>query len=172
MNNEHKSAEWRRKHLGKNTEEEKVRDVIENLKPIKDLEVEMRKSEDVKGKKLTKVILCDKELIEKCRVWIDKIFKIKDAAHFLNVPSDYNNDPDVLFFELIRRYKRLGELVEEAEAMMFDGKRLPENNKPDLSKFLGRGEELGAARINVGGGVDMKSENGKKMKNFLEKQKK
>ena len=144
--------------------DKKVRDETETLKTIKDLEVEMEK--------LTEVILSDKELIKKCREWIDKIFEIKDASQFLTIPSDYDNDPDVLFFELIHRYQNLGELVEEAEDMLFNGKRFPENNNSVLAKFLGKGEGPGAIKINVGVGVDGESENGKKMKAFLEKEKK
>ena len=132
--------------------DKKVRAETETLKTIKDLEVEMEK--------LTEVILSDKELIKKCREWIDKIFEIKDTSQFLTIPSDYDNDPDVLFFELIHRYENLGELVVEAEDILLNGKRFPKNNNSVLAKFLGKGEGLGAMKINVG--VDGKSENGKK----------
>lgn len=99
----------------------------------------------MESKEISKATLSDKELINKCREWIDRIFEIEDVAKFLSIPSDYENDPDVLFMELIRRYKDLGEIVCELEGMMTGKKRLPEDNKVDLSKFMGKGSGMGAA---------------------------
>lgn len=53
----------------------------------------------------TKCTLNDDDLILKCEAWIDKLCKTGAKAWSLRVPVDYNNDPDMLFDELIKRFK-------------------------------------------------------------------
>ncbi len=45
------------------------------------------------------------ELIERCEKWIDKLSASGGRAWTLNVPANYSKDPDLLFTELINRYK-------------------------------------------------------------------
>lgn len=102
----------------------------------------------MKSKEAARVTLSDEELIEKCRKWLNKIFKIADDAQLLNAPSDCNNDPNALLFELIRRYKKLSELIDEVEDII---------SRDVLLKFSGKEKGLGAI-------------NGKKMKEYFEQQ--
>lgn len=53
---------------------------------------------------LPEVPLSDTELIAKCSDWISKLCKSGGKAWSLRVPVDFENDPDVLFSELIKRF--------------------------------------------------------------------
>jgi hypothetical protein len=55
--------------------------------------------------KQTKVTMDDASLISKCTLWISNLCRTGGRAWVLNVPVDFNNDPDVLFSELITRYE-------------------------------------------------------------------
>ncbi|HOV13816.1 MAG TPA: DUF1064 domain-containing protein [Spirochaetota bacterium] len=52
-----------------------------------------------------KCTLNDQELIEKCDAWINRLCKSGGKDWSLQVPVDYNCDPDMLFVELIKRFK-------------------------------------------------------------------
>ncbi len=47
----------------------------------------------------------NEELAEKCEEWIDKLCKSGGNAWTLRVPVDIDRDPDMLFSELIRRFR-------------------------------------------------------------------
>jgi hypothetical protein len=53
------------------------------------------------------VDLNDEELINKCNDWISRLCETGGRAWSLRVPVDFDRDPDVLFVELINRYKKL-----------------------------------------------------------------
>lgn len=53
------------------------------------------------------VKLTNEELILKCEFWIDSLCTTGGKAWCLRVPVDFKNDPDVLFMELIKRFKNL-----------------------------------------------------------------
>lgn len=53
-----------------------------------------------------KVILSDAELIEKCESWIKDLCTSGGQKWSLTVPVDFNKDPDMLFIELINRFKQ------------------------------------------------------------------
>lgn len=53
------------------------------------------------------VPLSDTELIAQCSAWISKLCESGGKAWTLRVPVDFRHDPDVLFTELIRRFKAL-----------------------------------------------------------------
>jgi hypothetical protein len=52
--------------------------------------------------------LSDKELIQRCGQWVDKLCKSNGDAWVLRIPVDFNYDPDMLFIELINRFKKIG----------------------------------------------------------------
>jgi len=60
-----------------------------------------------------KCTLSDNELSTKCHEWIDKLCKSGAHAWCLRVPVDFNNDPDVLFTELLDRFMRNHKPVED-----------------------------------------------------------
>lgn len=49
--------------------------------------------------------LSDEELAEKCDAWISELCKTGGRCWTLSVPVNFNRDPDMLFSELIRRFK-------------------------------------------------------------------
>lgn len=52
-----------------------------------------------------KCTLGDHELIEKCEELIHKLAETGDKSWCLRVPPDFNKDPDMVFGELINRFK-------------------------------------------------------------------
>lgn len=50
--------------------------------------------------------LTDEILMEKCSKWVSDLCKTGGHAWTLRVPVDMDRDPDILFTELIERYKR------------------------------------------------------------------
>lgn len=56
-----------------------------------------------------KCTLNDFELIERCSEWISKLAKTGGRAWTLQVPVNFNSDPDMLFSELIKRFASLGQ---------------------------------------------------------------
>lgn len=64
------------------------------LKPLK-----QRKIKDA-------VTLSDSDLIEAVATWVDKLCKSGGAAWSLSVPVNFNEDPDTLISELVKRYKQ------------------------------------------------------------------
>jgi len=61
--------------------------------------------EDEKFKKREECTLSDSQLIEKCENWITDLCRSGGRAWCLRVPVDFNCDPDMLFSELIKRFK-------------------------------------------------------------------
>lgn len=49
--------------------------------------------------------ISNEELINRCEEWIDKLCKSGGRDWCLTVPVNFNRDPDMLFTELIRRFK-------------------------------------------------------------------
>lgn len=60
-----------------------------------------------KAEEKARCTLSDKELIEKGNYWISKLAKSGGEAWTLQVPVDFNNDPDMLFIELGKRLESL-----------------------------------------------------------------
>lgn len=60
---------------------------------------------------LAEVTLSDSELIQKCEDWITKLCHSGGKAWCLRVPVDFNNDPDMLFSALIKRYEAMRKRV-------------------------------------------------------------
>ena len=58
--------------------------------------------------------LKDDELIERCDSLIDDFTKGKMREWVMHIPAEPNKDPDLIFSELISRYKRLRDALEEA----------------------------------------------------------
>jgi hypothetical protein len=52
------------------------------------------------------ILLSDNELIEKCDEWVGKLCETGGRAWSLQVPANPEVDPDLLFSELIDRYKQ------------------------------------------------------------------
>lgn len=50
--------------------------------------------------------LPDDELLKRCSDWITKLCHSGGDAWCLRVPVDFEHDPDMLFIELINRYKQ------------------------------------------------------------------
>lgn len=50
--------------------------------------------------------LSDEELIEACEQWVYKLCESRAEAWTLCIPPDFNKDPDILFLELIERFKK------------------------------------------------------------------
>lgn len=50
--------------------------------------------------------LPDEELIKRCGDWVSKLCHSGGNAWCLRVPVDFDHDPDMLFIELINRYKQ------------------------------------------------------------------
>ena len=59
------------------------------------------------------VTLSDEELVEKCTEWISKLCATGGRAWSLEVPVNFNRDPDILFSELIQRFKRMSPHINE-----------------------------------------------------------
>jgi hypothetical protein len=60
--------------------------------------------------------LSDKELIDKCEKLIINLCESGGRSWSLTIPPDFNKDPDMLFMELITRFKKLkNEMNEETE---------------------------------------------------------
>lgn len=51
--------------------------------------------------------LSDQELIDKCDQWVTSLAKSGGETWSLSVPVNFNKDPDMLFIELINRFKAL-----------------------------------------------------------------
>lgn len=49
--------------------------------------------------------LSDEDLILKCEEWISKLCKSGGRAWCLRIPVDFNEDPDMIFSEIIKRFK-------------------------------------------------------------------
>lgn len=56
---------------------------------------------------MAKCTLTDQELIDKCDAWITSLAKSGGDTWTLSIPVDFNKDPDMLFCELITRFKAL-----------------------------------------------------------------
>ena len=56
-----------------------------------------------------KIEITDVELVDGCRKWVSKLCASKGGDWCLSIPPDFRRDPDMLFSELIRRYKELAE---------------------------------------------------------------
>jgi len=54
-----------------------------------------------------KCTLSNEELIEKCNDWVSSLARTGGQSWTLRVPVDFNNDPDMLFVELSKRFKKL-----------------------------------------------------------------
>lgn len=54
-----------------------------------------------------KCTLTDHELLEKCGQWVTDLCESGGRKWTLRVPVDFNRDPDILFSELIRRFKTI-----------------------------------------------------------------
>lgn len=54
---------------------------------------------------LDKCTLTDEELLKRCDQWIDKLCATGGDAWVLSIPVRMNVDPDMLFVELMNRYK-------------------------------------------------------------------
>lgn len=59
----------------------------------------------------TTCTLSDQELIEKCEEWISSLARSGGDTWCLSVPVDFNRDPDMLFSELIKRFKEQQEEI-------------------------------------------------------------
>lgn len=57
------------------------------------------------SKETEKCTLSDDELIAACSKWIDDLCRSGGSKWSLTVPVDFNRDPDMLFTELINRFK-------------------------------------------------------------------
>ena len=68
-------------------------------------------SDEIKQKfpRKDKCTLSDEELLEKCEEWVSKLAHSGGHAWILSVPVNFNNDPDMLFSELGRRFRILSE---------------------------------------------------------------
>lgn len=60
-----------------------------------------------------KCMLTDKELIDKCNEWVHILAESGGKRWSLQVPVNFNEDPDMLFTELANRYNTL--LIEYKE---------------------------------------------------------
>lgn len=49
--------------------------------------------------------LSDSELVEKCKTWICELYKTRGRAWRVSIPIEFNQDPDILFDELIQRFQ-------------------------------------------------------------------
>lgn len=49
--------------------------------------------------------LSDEELIEACDKWITSLCATGGDSWVLSIPVNFNRDPDMLFSELIKRFK-------------------------------------------------------------------
>ncbi len=54
-----------------------------------------------------KCTLSNEQLINACRKWISNLCKTKGKCWCLSIPVDHNRDPDMLFNELIDRFKKI-----------------------------------------------------------------
>lgn len=59
------------------------------------------------SERVDKVILNDEELIERCYKIIKDLCNTGGQSWKLHVPVDFNNDPDMLLIELIKRFEKL-----------------------------------------------------------------
>jgi hypothetical protein len=59
----------------------------------------------IEGESQRRCNLSDDDLIKRCGDWISKLCKTRGGAWCLRVPVDFDHDPDMLFIELIQRYK-------------------------------------------------------------------
>lgn len=50
--------------------------------------------------------LSDQELIKRCNEWVSRLCNTGGAAWTLRVPVDFENDPDMLFIELSKRFEK------------------------------------------------------------------
>ena len=60
-----------------------------------------------KGNMSAKCTLTDQDLIDKCDQWITSLARTGGNTWCLSMPVDFNRDPDMLFLELINRFKAL-----------------------------------------------------------------
>lgn len=67
------------------------------------------------AERTNKCTLTDQELSEKCNFWISALCKSGGESWTLRVPPDFNYDPDLLFSELIKRFK-----VASEKSWMYD----------------------------------------------------
>lgn len=73
---------------------------------------------------ITECTLSDNELIEKCNDWVSKLCKSGGKAWSLQVPVNLNNDPDILFSELGKRFEAaLQNKVSDISAKQFLNKK-------------------------------------------------
>lgn len=62
-----------------------------------------------------KCTLDDDALIEKASQWVSKLCESGGKDWTLNLPIDFNNDPDIIFNQLIRRFKKTKQSVAHTE---------------------------------------------------------
>lgn len=53
-----------------------------------------------------KCTLSNEDLLQQCEEWVHKLAKSGGKDWCLQVPVNFNKDPDMLFMELIIRFKR------------------------------------------------------------------
>lgn len=58
-----------------------------------------------------KCTLTDDELIKACTEWVYKLCQSKGNAWTLQVPVNYNTDPDMLFTEIISRFNNKNRII-------------------------------------------------------------
>jgi DNA repair ATPase RecN len=86
--------------------------------------------------------LSDQELSDSCREWISKLCKSGGREWMLSIPVSFNRDPDMLFSELITRFKSATEENEELRAKI----RFLEELEPAASKVQ-KLSESGLSRL-------------------------
>jgi hypothetical protein len=57
--------------------------------------------------------LSDEELTKKCHYWVSSLARTGGRSWCLSVPVEFNNDPDMLFLEAVRRMNKYAQAVKE-----------------------------------------------------------
>lgn len=98
--------------------------------------------------------LTDEQLIEKCNAWVHKLAESGGNKWTLQVPVNFNEDPDILFTELGKRLKKRNEqLAESPSSPALDGWMPDEVVKYFKELFIGVAEiEGGIKKISQYGG--------------------
>lgn len=61
----------------------------------------------------SKCTLSDQELIERCNEWVHSLAKSRGDSWVLEIPVNFNRDPDVMFIELGNRLKEKDKELEQ-----------------------------------------------------------